>query len=121
AEGAARWILDPVDGTHNFARGIPVWGTLIAFERAGTLEVGVASAPALGTRWWAARGHGSYRGALPDDGRAGSRIAVSSIARIEDAQVLYGSYRTLMERWGDAADRLLRAAWRSRGFGDFWA
>jgi histidinol-phosphatase len=120
AEGAARWILDPVDGTHNFARGIPIWATLIAFERDGVLEVGVASAPALGTRWWAARGLGAYRGPLPDSGRAGQRIEVSSIARLEDAQVVYGSYAALMDAWGADADRLLRACWRQRGFGDFY-
>ncbi|MBM4416249.1 MAG: hypothetical protein FJ035_08455, partial [Chloroflexi bacterium] len=62
AQPPPRWIIDPVDGTHNFVRGIPVWATLIAFERAGRVEVGVASAPALGTRWWAGRGLGAYRG-----------------------------------------------------------
>src|SRR5690606_27453047 len=62
SDGSARWILDPIDGTHGFARGMPVWATLIACERDGEIEVGVASAPALGTRWWAGRGAGAWRG-----------------------------------------------------------
>ncbi|MBM3139530.1 MAG: histidinol-phosphatase [Chloroflexi bacterium] len=120
AAGAARWLLDPVDGTHSFARGIPVWGTLIAFERDGAFEVGVASAPALGTRWWAGRGLGAYRGALPARGHAGERIRASAIDALDRAQIVWGSYRLLFERWGASADALMRAAWRTRGFGDFW-
>ncbi|MFN8585176.1 MAG: inositol monophosphatase family protein [Dehalococcoidia bacterium] len=113
-----KWIVDPIDGTHNFARGAPVWATLIACEVNGRLEVGVASAPALGTRWWAARGEGAHR----RDALTGvtERIHVSTRARLEDAQVLYGSYTLTMAAWGGRADRLLRASWRQRGFGDFW-
>jgi histidinol-phosphatase len=114
-----RWILDPVDGTHNFVRGIPVWATLIACERDGRVEVGVASAPALGTRWWAGRGLGAFRGE-PRAGGASERIAASRIARVEQAQVLYGSYRLTLGAWGGRADGLLRASWRQRGLGDFW-
>ena len=120
AEGAPRWLLDPIDGTHNFARGIPVWATLIAFERDGVLEAGVASAPALGWRWWAGRGLGAYRG-RPDAGRAaGERLHVSERASIGEAQVLFGSYRHTLGAWGGRAEALLRASWRTRGFGDFW-
>ena len=126
-----RWIIDPIDGTHSYARGIPVWATLIACERDGTLEVGVASAPALGTRWWAGRGLGAYRGALPARGHSGARITVSAIARIEEAQVLYGSHALALARWlaapaGEAErpargfEALLASAWRTRGYGDFW-
>ena len=68
-------MVDPIDGTRNFVRGIPIWATLVAFERDGRALVGVASAPALGQRWWAARGEGAHR----DD----SRIHVSAIRRIE--------------------------------------
>ena len=118
AEGA-RWIVDPVDGTHSFARGVPVWATLIACERGGRVEVGVASAPALGTRWWAARGLGAYRAATSGD-TGGRRIEVSKRAALGEAQVLFGSYSLLMERWGERAHRLLLDAWRVRGFGDFW-
>jgi histidinol-phosphatase len=114
-----RWTLDPIDGTHNFARGVPVWATLIACERDGRLEVGVASAPALGTRWWAARGLGAYRGELRGGG-AGERIHVSTRASMDDAQMLYGSYRLTTEAWDGRADALLRGSWRQRGFGDFW-
>jgi histidinol-phosphatase len=113
-----KWIVDPIDGTHNFARGAPVWATLIACEVDDRLEVGVASAPALGTRWWAARGEGAHR----RDALTGitERIHVSARARIEEAQVLYGSYALTTAAWGGRADRLLRASWRQRGFGDFW-
>ena len=121
SEGSARWILDPIDGTHGYARGIPIWATLIGMERNGELEVGVASAPALGTRWWAGRGLGAYRGALPARGHTGERVHVSAIARIEDAQVLYGSHRLCLARWPRGFEALLATAWRTRGFGDFWS
>ena len=86
--GDARWILDPIDGTHGFARDLPVWATLVALELGGEIEVGVASAPALGTRWWAGRGLGAYRGDLGTKGRAGERIRVSEVANLEESQVL---------------------------------
>lgn len=119
-DGAARWILDPIDGTHGFARDLPVWATLIALERTGQVAVGVASAPALGTRWWAGRGLGAYRGDLGTKGRAGTRIAVTDITTIGEAQILYGSYAMTVDAWS-GADGLLRRGWRSRGLGDFWA
>ncbi len=130
APGEARWIVDPIDGTHGFARGVPVWATLIACERtpagvlpseaASTIEVGVASAPALGTRWWAARGGGAWRAASSVRGGEPERIAVSSVATVAEAQVLYGSYLLCRDRWGGAFGTLLLEAWRTRGFGDFW-
>jgi histidinol-phosphatase len=104
-----RWIIDPIDGTRNYVRGIPVWATLIALERDGVVEVGVASAPALGRRWWAARGEGAYAG-------DGERIHVSAIARIEDAAVSATSLGPLPAGWA----RLAGMAWNGRGFGDFW-
>lgn len=116
----ARWILDPIDGTHNYMRGIPVWGSLIACERGGTIEVGVVSAPALGTRWWAGRGLGAYRGAT--GGRvsgAGDRIRVSEAETLAEAQVVYGETVATLERW-PGARALLGEAWRARGLGDFW-
>ena len=115
-----RWVLDPVDGTHNFARGIPVWATLIACERDGVIEVGVASAPALGTRWWAGRGLGAHRGEARAGARDGERIRVSDVAQLSDAQVLYGSYTLTLGAWSGRADALLRGSWRQRGLGDFW-
>ena len=119
ADGRTRWIIDPIDGTHSYARGIPIWATLIGCERNGVVEVGVASAPALGIRWWAGRGLGAYRGATSGD-MSGERIHVSDRASVEEAQVLYGSYRLVMERWGERASALLLDSWRQRGFGDFW-
>ncbi len=114
----SQWVLDPVDGTHNFARGIPVWATLIACERDGRVEVGVVSAPAMGMRWWAARGLGAHR----REALTGveERIHVSDRANLEDAQVLYGSYTLTLGSWGGRAEELLRGSWRQRGFGDFW-
>ncbi|HYT25649.1 MAG TPA: inositol monophosphatase family protein, partial [Actinomycetota bacterium] len=85
AEGSrhARWILDPIDGTKNYVRGIPVFATLIALERGGVGEVGVCSAPALGARWWAARGTGAFA-----DGRP---IRVSGVTHVGDAQLCHSS------------------------------
>jgi histidinol-phosphatase len=104
--GDARWIVDPIDGTRNFSRGIPVWGTLIALERNGRVELGVVSAPALGRRWWAARGDGAWA-------QEGERLSVSTVGRLEDACVTVA-----LEQPVPAA---LRAAWHLRAFGDFWA
>jgi histidinol-phosphatase len=108
-----RWIIDPIDGTKGYARGLPVWATLIALERHGALEVGVVSAPAIGARWWAARGDGAFRDGEP--------VSVSKIASVEDAQLAYdGPVR--FERAGrlEAILALERRCWRARNFGDFW-
>lgn len=117
-EAAVRWYIDPIDGTHNFMRGVPLFGTLLAVERDGELQAGVLSAPALGERWWAHRGGGAWarhRDAAP------RRIAVSGVTRLEDAQVLYGSGRDIMASGlAPGFDGLLRSVWRDRGFGDFW-
>src|SRR5205823_6928064 len=80
-EGARRWILDPIDGTKNYVRGIPVWASLVALERDGEMAVGVVSAPALGRRWWAARGQGAYAD--------GSPIRVSAVGNLGDAMLSY--------------------------------
>lgn len=117
--GAGRWIIDPLDGTHGFARGLPIWAVLIAYERDGVVQLGVASAPALGTRWWAARGLGAYRGAI-GGGHAGERIHVSAIATLEESQVLNGSMKYALQRWPNA-QAVNDRAWRERGYGDFWA
>jgi histidinol-phosphatase len=114
-----RWIIDPIDGTKNFVRGIPVWATLLALETAGQLTVGVVSAPALGRRWWASRGEGAYAGS-PD--QAGSPIHVSAVARLEDAQLSNGSLSGWEQHGGPSrvVDLALRC-WRDRAFGDFWS
>jgi len=119
AEGAARWIVDPIDGTHNFMHGIPVWATLIACERGGTVEVGVVSAPALGTRWWAGRGLGAYRGSTAGVGGAGERIRVSEVETVAEAHVVFGELFETLDRW-PGAEAVLRECWRRRGLGDFW-
>ena len=103
--GERRWILDPIDGTRNYARGVPVWGMLVALEEAGVVRLGVASAPALGRRWWAERGEGAHAD--------GDRIGVSSVARVEDA-VLSFAYE-------NGVPDIARRAWHVRGLGDFWA
>ena len=109
-----RWILDPLDGTKNYVRGIPVWASLVALEVDGVPAVGVVSAPALGRRWWAARG----RGAFAD----GQRIRVSGVSDLSDAQLSYDSFVGFDQRGlGEAALALERRCWRSRGFGDFWS
>ena len=111
---AVRWIIDPIDGTKNYVRGIPVWATLVAIERDGAIAAGMASAPALGRRrWWAAAGEGAFA-----DGRP---IGVSKVATVADAQCCYGGLGA-WRRSGmlDGLLELTRRSWRSRGFGDFW-
>ena len=103
--GGRRWIVDPIDGTRNYSRGIPVWATLIALEVDGAVQLGVVSAPALGRRWWAERGAGAYAN--------GERIHVSGIAKIEHAVLSFAIENELPP--------LARRAWHARGFGDFWA
>jgi histidinol-phosphatase len=117
---SARWYIDPIDGTHNFIRGVPLFGTLLALEVDGELQVGVMSAPALRERWYASRGGGAWAvGAAGTEGAR--RIRVSGIAELGDAQVLYGSGHDI-EQSGRAPGfrALLGAVWRERGFGDFW-
>jgi histidinol-phosphatase len=108
--GARRWVLDPLDGTEWFARGIPVWATLIALEDGGEPVVAVVSAPALRRRWWAARGRGAFR-----DGHS---IRVSAVGRIEDAFVAHAN---LYLGFDIDADPLLRAARLSGGYESFLA
>ena len=111
--GSARWIIDPIDATKNYLRGVPVWGTLIALEREGRVEVGVASAPALHRRWWAARGEGSFVNGRP--------LQVSRVAELSDAVLSYASLFSWEEHGlGDQFLTLARSCWRTRAFGDFW-
>ncbi|HUG29932.1 MAG TPA: inositol monophosphatase family protein [Candidatus Limnocylindria bacterium] len=114
------WYIDPIDGTHNYLRGVPIFGTLLAVERDGELQAAVVSAPAMGGRWYGWRGGGAWARTLGDE--APRRIAVSAIATIDDASILYTS-RPTIDRSGLAPgfDSLLEAAWRDRGFGDFWS
>jgi histidinol-phosphatase len=108
-----RWVIDPVDGTMNFSRGAPIWGTLLALQDQDRTVVGVASAPALGRRWWAARGEGAYAD--------GESIHVSEVSRFEDALLCYTSVRSFDAAGvGDAFRFLTERAWTARGFSDFW-
>jgi histidinol-phosphatase len=114
-----RWILDPIDGTKNFVRGIPVWATLIALECDGRLTVGAVSAPALGRRWWADRGRGAFAG--PSAG-PGFPIRVSAVADLRDAQLSNGSLSGWEGRGGpERVVALAQKCWRDRAFGDFWS
>lgn len=119
-----RWIIDPIDGTHNFVRGVPVWATLIALAQGDQVTVGVVSAPALGRRWWAAKGHGAYvAGQGQAQGQASPRrMEVSRVGTLEDAFFSYSS----LKGWsalglGTQMDSLMNRVWRTRGFGDFWS
>jgi len=118
-DAAIRWYIDPIDGTHNFIRGVPLFGTLLAVERDGELQAAVLSAPALHERWWARRGGGAW--ALSADDNAPRRISVSGVMSLADAQLLYGSGHDI-EASGRAPGfhDLLGDVWRERGFGDFW-
>lgn len=104
----ARWIVDPIDGTTSYVRGVPVWATLLALERDGVVVCSVVSAPALGRRWWAVRGGGCFAD--------GAECRVSRVARVEDCAVSCTSARRMPAGWGE----LVRRAWSNRGLGDFW-
>jgi histidinol-phosphatase len=106
-EGDVRWWLDPIDGTRNYARGIPIWATLIALDRHGETVCGVVSAPALGHRWWATRGGGAFLDGQP--------IRVSGIRRLEDA---YLSTTTL--RVTPPVHELAERVAVARTYPDFW-
>jgi histidinol-phosphatase len=103
--GPRRWILDPIDGTRNYSRGIPVWATLIALEDEGRVVLGVVSAPALHRRWWAERGGGAHAG--------GDQVHVSAVHRAEDAVLSFALEQPLPS--------LATRAWHARGYGDFWS
>jgi histidinol-phosphatase len=117
-DARTRWILDPIDGTHNFIRGVPLFGTLIGIERDGELQVGVISAPAMHERWYAHRGGGAWNRGIDGSVRP---IRVSRIGDLSEAQVVYSSPRDIASSGlMPGMDGLLAAAWRDRGFGDFW-
>jgi histidinol-phosphatase len=112
-----QWVLDPIDGTKNFVRGVPVWATLIALLIDGVPQVGVVSAPALGRRWWA----GAGAGAFTSFGGKSRRISVSGVDELESASL---SFSDLTTGWDDGRTKFLDladAVWRVRGYGDFWS
>jgi histidinol-phosphatase len=117
--GPRRWVIDPIDGTKNFVRGVPVWGTLIALLINDQPAVGVVSAPALGRRWWASLSGGAYAGKSLMSATA---IHVSDIASVEDASLSYASISAWVEAGqGQQFVDLLRRCWRTRAYGDFWS
>jgi histidinol-phosphatase len=103
-----QWIVDPIDGTTNYVRGVPAWATMLALSREGTVECALVSAPALARRWWAIRGGGAFAD--------GVRCTVSSVGRLEEASVSVTSARRMPAGWWTIVQR----AWSNRGFGDFW-
>lgn len=112
-DGSHRWILDPIDGTKNYAAGIPIWATLIALEVDGEIVCGVVSAPAIDERFAAARGAGAVCNGAP--------LAVSTVASLDEARICYTSYRSFTHAGRrDGFQRLCERARWARGFGDFW-
>ena len=108
--GNFRWVVDPIDGTKNYVRGVPVWATLLGLEHDGVLVLGAVSAPALGARWWGGKGLGAWRNGAP--------INASNVSSIDDAQLSFASDTS--EGVGSKLLALSRRCWRTRGFGDFW-
>ncbi|GFG72777.1 histidinol-phosphatase [Mycobacterium botniense] len=114
-----QWVVDPIDGTKNFVRGVPVWASLIALLDDGVPCIGVVSAPALRRRWWAAQGRGAF---TTVDGSSARQLSVSSVAELGSASLSFSSLsgwanRGLRNRFLDLTD----AVWRVRGYGDFWS
>jgi histidinol-phosphatase len=116
---ARRWVIDPIDGTKNFVRGVPVWASLIGLMDGAEVIAAVVSAPALGRRWWAGAGAGAFTGPGPADG---TPCRVSAVGSLADASLSYSSLsgweeRGLLPGFLD----LTRACWRTRAYGDFWS
>ena len=114
-----QWVVDPIDGTHNFVRGVPVWATLISLVDDGVPVIGLVAAPALGRRWWAALGSGAWAGRSLTSAK---QLHVSQVSRLEDASVSCSSWTS----WGAVGRQeevldLARACWRERAYGDFWS
>lgn len=115
--GGRQWVIDPIDSTRNYVRGVPVWGTLIALVEDETVLVGVVSAPMLARRWWASRGGGSWLQALQD---APARLQVSGMRTLADSSISFSD----AQGWGayrSGLDRLLTETVRQRALGDFWS
>lgn len=118
--GSRRWVIDPIDGTKNYVRGVPVWSTLIGLMDGDDVIVGVVSAPALGRRWWAARGEGAW--ASEPHAEAPRRLGVSRVAALADASFSFSDPIGWAERGAaDGLQTLLTDTWRQRAYGDFWS
>ncbi len=117
-ESRRQWIVDPIDGTANFVRGVPIWGLLLSLAIDGVPQLGVVSAPALGRRWWGATGHGAWG---QQDGGEPRRLHVSGVGELSEASLSYNS----IQYWDQAGrlDNLValtRAVSRTRAYGDLW-
>ena len=117
--GGRQWVVDPIDGTKNYVRGVPVWATLIGLVEDGEVVLGVVSAPALNRRWWAAKGSGAFTGRSLSQAQ---RLHVSSVSTLQDASLSYSS----LGGWRDLGVRarfldLTDTVWRTRAYGDFWS
>jgi histidinol-phosphatase len=113
-----QWIIDPIDGTANFLRGVPVWATLIALAIDGDPVIGVVSAPALGKRWWAATDNGAW----VSESAEPRRLHVSAVSDLADASLSYNN----LQQWDQAGYlnelvTLSRRVWRTRAYGDMWS
>jgi histidinol-phosphatase len=117
--GPRRWVVDPIDGTKNYVRGVPVWATLIALVVDEDPVLGLVSAPALGRRWWAAGGSGAWTGRSLSAAR---RLHVSTVSHLSDASLSYSD----LDGWDESGrdegfTELRRGCWRTRAYGDFWS
>lgn len=116
---ARKWVIDPIDGTANYLRGVPVWATLIGLVVDDEVVAGVVSAPALGRRWWAAKGTGAWTGRSLSSAK---RCRVSDVATLGEASLSFSSLDHWEQRGSlDAFLDLTRACWRTRAYGDFWS
>lgn len=124
AASGRRWIIDPIDGTHNYMRGVPIYATLLALEIEGALAVGVVSAPALHRRWFSWVGGGAWAAdTVPGgwDPSSASPISVSDVERLDEASLVYSSFASTVESgFGPGFASLLGKVWRDRGLGDFY-
>jgi histidinol-phosphatase len=116
SSGERTWIIDPIDGTKNFVRGVPVWATLIALREGGQITLGLVSAPALGRRWWATTGHGAWVREFEND--SPRQLQVSSVKKLVDASFSFSDQKG----WDPVQFEAIRSAtWRQRAYGDFWS
>ena len=119
ASAARRWIIDPIDGTKNYLRGVPVWATLIGLEVDGEIVLGMVSAPAMGRRWWATQGAGAWTRSVAG---AVSPLLVSNVDRISQASFSFSDEDYWLERGARTGLRyLIDNCWRTRAYGDFWS
>jgi histidinol-phosphatase len=111
------WVIDPIDGTKNFLRGVPTWATLIALVENEQVVTSVVSSPALYRRWYATAGSGAF---VAEGNSPARKLSVSKVSAIADASIAYSDF----QGWGarrPAFEKLLDGAWRTRGLGDFWS